>query len=113
MIYVYDGDSYHRCDTLKEAEEILAESVSAARDIARYEGEWPDWMESMRAYDDKGKSTKSDDDPMSFPCVLRVVKINVQRPSSALDEDGYDDEGDGWPDSSAYNCDYEIEEIAV
>ena len=76
MIYVFDGDSYCMCKTVEEAKFHMSVALTKARKAFRDDGEWPEWTESICAYDTRGKSANSDDDPMDFPCTLRVTEIN-------------------------------------
>lgn len=102
--HVYDGDSYSVYSNLEEAKNACRDAINAARDIARNEGEWPYWIESIRIFE----GSEDAEEPYDLPCVLTVIKINVNSPSSELDKDGYDDNGDWWPSDDAYNCDFDI-----
>ena len=104
--YVYDGDQYIICSTLLRAKLKMEQAISSARKIARFDREWPDWTEQIRAYE----APEETEEPYDYPCVLMAVETNIRRPSSKLNENGYDDDGNWWLDPDEYNCDYEVVE---
>jgi|SRR5688572_21675439 len=103
-IHVYDGDSWSKHPDLVAAEAACRVSLDAAREQASFDREWPEWVEDIRAYE-------GPDDvecPAELPCVLRAIQINIQTPSSELDENGYDSDYEWWESQDASRCDYDI-----
>lgn len=102
--HVYDGDAWYKCATLAEAEIACREAITATLDYCRIDGEWPDWVESICAHE----GPEDAEEPWLLPKVLRAVEVNVQKPSSELDEEGYDSDGEWWSDSENYRCNYDV-----
>lgn len=105
--HVYDGDAWFKCATLAEAEAACQEAIAAALDVCRFDCEWPDWVENICAHEGPDDA----EEPDLLPKVLRAVEVDVQRPSSALDEDGYDSECEWWSDSESYRCNFAVARV--
>lgn len=101
-IYVWDGDSWSRHADMVEAERACNAALDQARDTAITEGEWPDWVSDVCAR--KGDSEAPD--PSELPVALISTAVDVKYPSSKLDEDGYDSEGEYWEDPDQRMCEF-------
>jgi len=106
VMHLYDGDSWSVYPDLEAAKAAAAVSIDAARDAAKFDREWPDWVGDIRVHEGPADV----EDPSELPCVLKAVEINIQRPSSKLDEYGEDDEGNWWDGDDAYTCDFDLAE---
>jgi hypothetical protein len=103
-IHLYDGDTWHKFTTIAEARKAGDDAIKTAREIASDDGLWPEWIEDIQAF----QAPSDAKDPSEFPCILKAKPVDMQRPSSALDAEGYDDQGTYWSDPDACRCDYEI-----
>lgn len=104
IFHLYDGDSWSRHPDLATAEAEARKSIDAARDAAKFDSEWPDWVEQIAVHEGPDDA----EEPGLLPRVLRASPINVETPSSPLDEDGYDDEHEWWDGNDASRCDYDL-----
>lgn len=103
-MHLYDGDSWSVYADLEAAKTAALVSIEAAKEAAKYDSEWPDWVEQICIREGPADA----EDPGELPVLLKAVETNVERPSSALDEHGYDDENNWWASSDAYTCDYDL-----
>lgn len=106
IYYAHDGDCWHYFGDLNAAKTLCDESIQAARDVAKFENEWPDWIEQICIH----QGPAGEEDPDQLPKLMIAKPINVKRPSSPLDEHGYDSEGEWWADSESSSCDYALVE---
>lgn len=105
-MHLYDGDSWSIHPDLETAKAGAKASIDAARDVARFDREWPGWVEDICISEGPADA----EEPGELPVRLQAVETNVERPSSALDEDGYDDNYNWWESPNAYTCDYDLAE---
>lgn len=103
--YAHNGEETFECKTLDEALSICREAIKYARDNC--DPEWPNWVSDIRIKE--GPAGLADwEDRSALPVICRAVEANIIRPSSPLDDEGYDDQGEYWGDGCEYRCDYEM-----
>lgn len=106
--HLYDGDNWSVHPDLETAAAEAHKAIEVAREVARFDGEWPEWLESVRVYEGPADT----EEPAALPCVVKAVEANARHPSSELDEEGFDDSGDWWSAHDAYTCDFAMALIA-
>lgn len=62
VFHEYDGDGWHKHDTLEAAMSGCEKSLEAAREVAAYDGEWPDWVEEIAVYEAPENCEEPDED---------------------------------------------------
>lgn len=103
-MHLYDGDNWSVHPDMATAEAGARVSIEAARDVAKFDREWPEWVEQIAVHEGPADA----EEPGALPCALKAVAVNVKTPSSALDEEGYDDENEWWESADASRCDFDL-----
>lgn len=98
--HVWDNSEHMFTADFEDAKKLANEGLKNARDNC--DPEWPRETCEIAIY----KGPKSEEDFSSLPMILVATEINVVHPSSALDEDNYDDSGEYFPCGVEYMCEY-------
>lgn len=104
VFHLHDGGEWFVFQDIDAAREAGSEALAIARKEADFDREWPDWVNDICVTE----GPEDAEDPSELPCVLKVVEVDIKRPSSELDEDGYDDNLDWWAAADSYNCDFDL-----
>jgi hypothetical protein len=101
--FLYDGDGWSKHTSIAEAKAAADVSLRDARDAACFDVAWPSWTEEIRIYEGFADADPSEE---RLECVLQATEVDICTPSSALDEDGCDSNGDWWASEDAYTCNF-------
>lgn len=105
--YASSFDETEEFVSLDDAIHYCKEAISYAKGMAETDGEWPTDMDSICIREGK-PGLVGWEEQVELPVIYKATEIDISRPSSPLDEDGYDSEGNFWSGPGAYACDYDI-----
>lgn len=93
-LYDPEGEGFTFYATAKERDEVAEETIRAYLD----DNEWREEVTGVFA----------------FVVTHRATKVNAVHPVGEIDEDGYDEAGEYWPDTDCQcKCDYALKPLPV
>ena len=102
--YAYGCDEAQECATLSDALDFCRIVIDYAYDNC--DPEWPLYVEDIHIK--QGAPGLDDEAQDDLPTIYIATPVNITRPSSDLDEDGCDSNGDYWGNGCDFMCDYEM-----
>lgn len=84
----FDGEGWHKFQTLDEAYAACETSLREARDVAIFDEEWPDWTEDIAVYE---APSDSEDPCGDGKPVVKTIMTDIRNPEPGEGDDFYCD----------------------